>query len=316
MLEKQEKEGIGKIFQSFGAEHKLEDPKKDELLQEVKPEDLAKKELKQEAAQQTQQARKFDNVILGKSAQQLGEIKIPENKPAQKVIERVSTGVESFDELIEGGFEKGSVVLFVGAPGTGKTIFALQFLYYGVTVSKEPGIYITFEEDKESLYRHALVFGWDFMALEQKNLLRVLEYRPHQVEKLMKEGGGPIKDAINEIGAKRLVVDSITSYALLFHDEYVKRQSILEFFDLLHKWGTTTIVISETTAGKHLTKADSLGFLSDAIIALYYRKEGGKGPRVHCCEILKMRGTKHTNKILALGFEANGIKVYPDVEIF
>ncbi|MCX8189605.1 MAG: hypothetical protein N3F05_00010 [Candidatus Diapherotrites archaeon] len=313
MTDKIEKHSVGKMFQSLGAEQKQPDSKKEELLEEVKPEDLTKKEFKEEASQQ---ARKFDNVILGKSAQQLGEISVPQMQSKQRAIERVSTGVESFDELIEGGFEKGSVVLLVGAPGTGKTIFALQFMHYGIVAKKEPGIYITFEEDRESLYKHALVFGWDFQALEQKNLFRVLEYRPHQVEKLMKEGGGPIKDAINEIGAKRLVVDSITSYALLFHDEYVKRQSILEFFDLLHKWETTTIVISETPADVHLTKADSLGFLSDAIIALYYKKEGGKSTRVHCCEILKMRGTKHTNKVLAMGFEETGLKVYPDVEIF
>ncbi|MEM4662690.1 MAG: ATPase domain-containing protein [Candidatus Diapherotrites archaeon] len=307
-----DKYSLGKIFRNLGQATgtKEKSEQKEQILEEVKPEDLIKK-----GSEAVQPKRRYDNVVSGQNAQRFAEIDLTTQKP-KDVIERVPTGIEGLDELIEGGFEKGSVVLLAGAPGTGKTIFALQFLYHGITALNEPGIYITFEEGKETLLRHALVFGWDFKKLESQNLFRVLEYKPHQVEKLMKEGGGPIKDTINEIKAKRLVVDSITSYALLFHDEYVKRQSILEFFDLLHNWGTTNIIISEAPVDTHLTKSDSPGFLSDAIIALYYTKSSEKSARIHCCEILKMRGTRHTNRILAFGFEEKGIKVYPDVEVF
>ena len=63
-------------------------------------------------------------------------------------------------------------------------------------------------------------------------------------------------------------------------------------------------------------KEGSVGFLTDAIIALYYLKGEEKGVRVHSAEILKMRGTKHSNKLLALGFEKKGLVIYPEVEIF
>ena len=152
--------------------------------------------------------------------------------------------------------------------------------------------------------------------MEKQNLFRVLEYKPHQVEKLMKEGGGPIRDVIRSIGAKRLVIDSITAYALLFRDEYEKRQNILEFFDYLKKWGCTSIIISELPPRLAEVQENSVGFLTDAILSLYYAKEEHKGTRVHSCEILKMRGTKHTNKLLAFGFEKEGIVIYPDVEVF
>jgi len=189
-------------------------------------------------------------------------------------------------------------------------------LYEGAVKYNEPGIFISFEEEKESLYRHSTAFGFDFEKLEKQNKFRVLEYKPHQVEKLMKQGGGPIRDAIKEMGAKRLVIDSITSYSLLFRDEYEKRQNILEFFDLLHKWGCTSVIISELPPKVAEVKEGSVGFLTDAIISLYYAKEEVRGIRVHSCEILKMRGTKHTNKLLAVGFEKNGIKIYPEVEVF
>ncbi|MBN2127352.1 MAG: hypothetical protein JW703_03080 [Candidatus Diapherotrites archaeon] len=231
-------------------------------------------------------------------------------------VERVPSGIQGLDELIEGGFEKGSSVLIVGSAGTGKSLFGLQFLYSGAIEYNEPGIFISFEEERESLYKHSNSFGWDFEELEKKNLFKVLQYKPHQVEKLMKEGGGTIKDQIKSMNAKRLVIDSITSYGLLFKDEYQRRENILAFFDLLHKWGCTSIIISELPPKVAEVKEGSVGFLTDAIISLYYSKEEEKAVRVHSCEILKMRGTRHTNKLLALAFEKKGIVIYPEVEVF
>jgi len=231
-------------------------------------------------------------------------------------ITRIPSGVKGLDELIEGGFEEGSTVLLVGSAGTGKTLFALQFLYNGAVTNKEPGIFISFEEERESLFRHSSAFGWDFEKLEKEGKFKVLEYKPHQVEKLMQAGGGPIKDQIRAMGAKRLVIDSITSYGLLFRDEYQRRENILGLFDLLQKWGTTSMIISELPPKVAEVKEGSVGFLTDAIISLYYTKEEEKGVRVHSCEILKMRGTRHTNKLLALGFERDGLAIYPEVEVF
>ncbi len=231
-------------------------------------------------------------------------------------ITRVPTGVMGLDELIQGGFEQGSSVLVVGSAGVGKTLLGLQFLYYGALDYREPGIFITFEEEKESLYKHSAAFGWDFDALEETGLFRVLEYKPHQVEKLMKEGGGPIRDAIKEMGAKRLVVDSITSYGMLFQNEYEKRQNILDLFDYLRKWGCTSLILSELPPKVAEVKEGSVCFLTDAIISLYYSKQHDTSERVHSMEILKMRGTKHTDKLLAIQFEKKGVTVYSDVEVF
>ncbi len=237
-------------------------------------------------------------------------------KKAESAMSRVSSGIQGLDELIEGGYEKGSSILLTGGAGTGKTTFALQFLHYGAQTLNEPGIFITFEEDRESLLRHSSRFGWDFDALEKKGLFTVLAYKPHQVNKLMQEGGGPIRDTIQSMKAKRLAIDSITAYGLLFQDEYQKRESILEFFDLLRKWGCTSLIVSELPPHIAEVKENSVGFLTDAIVALYYQKREDKDVRVHSMEILKMRGTKHTNKVCALTFESNGVVIYPDVEVF
>jgi circadian clock protein KaiC len=234
----------------------------------------------------------------------------------ENLSERVPTGINGFDELIEGGLERDSTVLLVGSAGTGKTIFSMQFLYKGATEFDEPGVFISFEEEKESIFKHALDFGWDFEKLESEGKFKLVFYKPHQVTKILEEGGGQIRDALNQIGAKRVVIDSITSYALLFSDEYKRREEVLAFFNLLGKWGITSIVIAEDNPEKVEKQEGSIGFISDAVISMYYNHDQERGLRIHSLEVLKMRGTKHTNKLCAINFEDDGINVYPDVEVF
>ncbi len=229
---------------------------------------------------------------------------------------RVPTGINGFDELIEGGFEKNSIVLLVGSAGTGKTLLSLQFLYEGATKYNDNGVFISFEETKEPLYKHSLQFGWDFEKLEKEGKFKLLFFKPHQIVKIIEEGGGQIRDALSEINAKRVVIDSITAYGLLFRDEYKKREKILEFFSLLGKWGITSLVIAEELPSRVESQEGSIAFISDAVISMYYHHDEEKGIRIHSLEILKMRGTKHTNKLCAINFEEDGIHLYPDVEVF
>src|SRR3989338_3651057 len=194
---------------------------------------------------------------------------------------RVPTGIRGLDNLIEGGFEKNASILLVGSTGTGKTLFALQFLYEGAVKYNEPGVFITFEETRENIYEHALDFGWNFRKLEEENKFRLLTYKPRQVERLMREGGGTIRDTIRKMGAKRLVIDSISAYNLLFHSEHETRENVLALFDLLRKWDITSIIVSESPAELSEIKEIDTGFLTDAIIALYYARKPGKDIRVH-----------------------------------
>ncbi|PIN85566.1 MAG: hypothetical protein COV47_01510 [Candidatus Diapherotrites archaeon CG11_big_fil_rev_8_21_14_0_20_37_9] len=244
------------------------------------------------------------------------EKKFSEKKLGEKDIERMHTGVEGLDPLIEGGFEQGSNILVVGSAGSGKTILGIQFLAHGAMDYKEPGIYITFEETRDSVMKHTLGFDFQLEKLEKEGLFKVLEYKPHQVEKLVKEGGGPIRDAIKAMGAKRAVLDSITAYSLLFRDEYQKRESVVDLLSSLKKWGCTSIIISETPP-KVLEEAEgNIAYFTDAVVAIYYAKQKQTDERVHSMEILKMRGTKHTDNLLAIQFEETGIVIYSDVEVF
>ena len=163
--------------------------------------------------------------------------------------DRVASGIEGLDELIEGGFERNSVILICGDAGTGKTTFALQFLYNGIMKYNEPGIFITFEESKNSLYKHVSNYGWNFEDLEKKNKFAVVEYRPHQIAELLREGGGAVRDVIESIKAKRIAVDSLTSYSMLFKTPY---ESLKQYIDDVNPSGVIEMIKSGLAKGKQL----------------------------------------------------------------
>ncbi|MCD6415008.1 MAG: AAA family ATPase [Candidatus Diapherotrites archaeon] len=236
-------------------------------------------------------------------------------------IERVPTGIPGFDELIEGGLERDSTVLVIGGAGTGKTTLVLQYLYNGAVRYKHPGVFLSFEEPREKLYKHMQVFGWDFAELEKKKLFTYLQYAPHQVEKIMEEGGGTIRDAIEDMeggspGTVRFGMDSLTSFITMFHNEYEARENVVRFIENLADWNCTSLVTVEPRHVSPDTPSTEIGveFMVDGVIALYMIKSGDR--RETALEVLKMRATKHLRKICPYKFDRAGIVVYPKETIF
>ncbi len=222
-------------------------------------------------------------------------------------IEKVKTGIQGFDELIGGGIEQGSVVLIRGGSGTGKTIFCLQYIYAGCSKFNEPSVFLSFTESKQVMYSHGTRFGWNFEELERKKKFVFIRYAPHEIVKVMEEGGGTIRDTIESVGAKRLVIDSLSAYALLFESEYKADQSILNLFEMLRNWKCTTFVTSEKPVDPNLLDSERLGFLTDGIINLYYlRKNLGRN---RALEVLKMRNSGHSDKLFNFTIGKNGVSI-------
>ena len=126
------------------------------------------------------------------------------------VTERIPTRVVGLDNLIQGGLQKGDFVLLVGGIGTGKTIFSSQFVYNSAKVDDEHAVFATFEEDIGSLKRNMRLFGMDFDILEKEKKVKLV-----QLESLEGRGRGSSiethQGALDDIQAKRLVVDSLTA---------------------------------------------------------------------------------------------------------
>jgi len=218
---------------------------------------------------------------------------------------RINSGVPGFDSLIEGGFESESINLVVGGSGSGKTIFALQFLLEGVKKG-ESVLYVTFEEKKSEFYNNMKILGWDLEKLENSGKFFFLEYSPEKVKVTLEEGGGTIESLVLKNKVKRLVIDSITSFSFLFEGDFSKKQANLGLFDIINKWDCTTLLTVQSDPSKK-ESSQTIDFEVDGIINLYFNRIGKKRQRV--LEILKMRGTNHSKEMHAFEIKKGGITV-------
>ncbi|MEK6974387.1 MAG: ATPase domain-containing protein [Nanoarchaeota archaeon] len=237
------------------------------------------------------------------------------HKSAMIQDDRVATGIDVLDAAIEGGIEKNSVTFVAGSAGSGKSIFSAEFIYNGITKYNEPGLYICFEEKKERFFKHMERFGWDLKKLEKEKKFIFLEYTPEQVKKMIEEGGGTVEAIMSKLNIQRLVIDSVTAYSLLFKDDVLKKAAALSLFELLRSWNVTSIVTGEIDEEDlERQKTGDIQFEADAVILLYFIKE--QNIRKRALEILKMRGTKHANRIFPMDITTNGIEISQSGAVF
>lgn len=227
---------------------------------------------------------------------------------AQQRLERLPSGIPGFDDLIEGGFKVGSINLLACSAGSGKTTFSVQFIVEGIKRG-ESGVYITFEEKREKLFDDMLEFGWDLAKYEEMGLFKFMEYSPEQIKRVLVEGGGTIDAIITQMQVKRLVIDSITSFALLFQDQLSQKESALALFEMINNWGCTALLTSQAIQISPDDLTSQLEFEVDSIILLYHFKK--QGVRQRALEILKMRGTKIAEKTVKLMIDEHGVKIDP-----
>src|SRR3989344_2175816 len=234
--------------------------------------------------------------------------KISPGKIKKKTIgKRIPTGIAGFDKLISRGFEEGSINLLVGGEGSGKTIFAMQFLIEGVKRG-ENILYITFEESKEEFFENMSKFGWDIGKLERDGKFTFLEYSPEKIKMMLDEGGGAIESIIYTKKIKRMIIDSISSFSLLFREEQEKRHAILALFNIIKKWDCTTLLTLQKDPSERDEENDSsVEYHSDSLILLYFVKI--KDERERFIEVVKMRGTKHSTGTYRFDIGKKGIKI-------
>ena len=210
-------------------------------------------------------------------------------------IERVSTGIKNLDRITEGGLEKNSTNLLVGGSGNGKSIFATQFLIEGVRKG-EAVLYVSFEEKKKEFYTNMLELGWDLEKAEKDGKFFFLSYTPEKIRTMLEEGGGDIETIVLTKGIKRVAIDSITAFVMLFDQDVEMREKTLALFTLLRSWTCTSLLIYERDP--LIDKRQSsriLEFEADSLILLYFTRI--KKERERFLEVYKMRGTNHSTNI-------------------
>lgn len=240
---------------------------------------------------------------------------MPIRKEAAEYAEkRVHTGISGLDDVMEGGFKYNSINLVGGGAGSGKSIFCMQFLVEGASKHNENGMYISFEQTEKKIIDDFKRFKWGLSELVNGKKLVVLYYSPEQVQKVLQTGGGVIRDLIEAHNIKRIILDSLTAFTLLFPTDLEKRKAVLKLMEATSKWGVTTLMTLEHEANPDRHSSNVAEFEVDGVILLYNLRKGDL--RERSLEVFKMRGTKHATKIFPMKIDEYGIKIFPEENVF
>ncbi|MDX1745940.1 MAG: RAD55 family ATPase, partial [Halobacteriales archaeon] len=179
-------------------------------------------------------------------------------------MELTKTGIDGVDSILNGGIVKNATVLVSGNPGTGKSIFGIQFIYNGVTMYDQKGIYLTFEENADDLQRAAESLGFD----EWGELVEAGDIKVYDKQVLLRENDfsstlDRLLDDLQDSEYERLVMDSLTMFQLFFDTEKEKRTYLLQFSDILKRNGFTSLLISEQGSMFPETEVSLENFLTD-----------------------------------------------------
>lgn len=245
------------------------------------------------------------------------------------MLDYVATGIPGVNKILgEQGIPRGHSILICGGPGSGKTTFAIQFLYKGAMEYDEPGLYITLDEDPEDIKKNMLKFGWDLEKLESEKKLVFINVSPVRVAAT--EKGGliqlgmkefklvklleAIRTGVEDIQAKRVVIDAVTIFMLQYPDEIERIYAMRDLIADFRKTGCTNLLISELKGTGLEREHQFEEYLVQGVILLRTVMKGDKLSRMF--QVEKMRGLAVDNQPRPYNITSNGIEVYPTLTVF
>jgi len=224
------------------------------------------------------------------------------------------TGIPGFDEITGGGIPAGRPTLICGSAGAGKTLFAMEFLVRGATLFDEPGVFMSFEETDQELAKNVASLGFDLKQLvaDKKLLLdyvfiersEIEETGEYNLEGLFLRLG----HAIDSIGAKRVVLDTLEALFSALPNEAIIRAELRRLFRWLKDRGVTAVITCERGDGR-LTRYGLEEYVADCVILLDHRVDNQISTRR--LRIVKYRGTAHGTNEYPFLIDENGFSVLP-----
>ena len=221
---------------------------------------------------------------------------------------RVATGIAGLDEMLAGGFLPGSAVLLRGAPGTGKTSIALQFLVYGAGQG-EPGLMISFEEFPQSIHRDAEALGYNLRELEEKELLHLHFTSPQVLLESLESPDSSLSRLLLNGSIRRVALDSVTHFTRITRDPFELRSVYNTVINALKREQVTSLLIGEDSRFEaQRFEQGKLSYIVDAIVLLRYVEIDSAVQRA--VVVMKMRGSPHAKEIRHYEISSqNGIAV-------
>lgn len=228
---------------------------------------------------------------------------------SELTVPKVTTGVTGLDEMLGGGYPKGHVVLLTGLPGTGKTCLGLQFLFAGAEAG-EKGVFLSLEEDAPALVTSARQFGWPVDARTKAGLFTIVRLDPKETKQNLHRIQGELGKELSSLGAKRIVVDSVSLLNMLSDDETSRRTTLFALAAACRSSGATTLLTAEADPRHPEVSRDGLSeYVADGVVVLGY-STANDGRRIGLAlRVLKMRRTAHTRSVQPYVIGSSGVVV-------
>ena len=212
---------------------------------------------------------------------------------------KLPTGIPSFDMIAEGGIPKHRTTLVSGTAGSGKTVFATQFLASGILDANENGVFVTFEETPGDIRENMAGFGWDIEQWEREGCFAFVDASPDPNTEAIEAGHfdlsaliARVGHAVRKVGAKRVSVDSLGAVFTQFTNQAIVRQELFRIASALKQMGVTALLTAERTEDYgSIARHGVEEFIADNVMVLRNVLEEEKRRRT--IEILKFRGTMH-----------------------
>ncbi len=252
-------------------------------------------------------------------------------KSQKKISNRVPIGIKGFDELVGGGVPKNSSILICGGPGSGKTIFSLEYLVRGTKNFNQKCLYVTFEQTADDLREQAKQFGWNLKKLEKEGKLEIMAF---SIEDLSQETIKNIQKKVKKEKIKRLVIDSLSTLVInapiytnpsekavedivadnvVFSPpvvgDYMVKKFIYRFIEGLRSLDCTTFLVGEASQeGNYLSRDTLSEFVCDGVVSITFEALGGEFSR--SLIVRKMRQTKNDEDVHPMEISNKGIIIH------
>ncbi|MFA5394537.1 MAG: KaiC domain-containing protein [Methanogenium sp.] len=230
-------------------------------------------------------------------------------------MERIQFGISGLDEMLGGGLIKNSICSLIGTYGTGKTTFALQFIYEGLRQG-EKVIYLSLEEREDRIFDMMADRRFRIDKYRDESLF-VLKIDPTDFNISFNSIKKDLPELISNIGASRVVIDPISLFEGLFDDTSQRRREMFKFTEFLRDMDANFLLTSETsTTDSYASKYGLIEYLTDTVIVLRYIRPTDLTEVHTAIEVVKMRRSNHSREIKPYEILQDRVNVYNEASVF